>query len=188
MAMVVSEMAIFRQLPSRAQVQRLYPPYLFCKILHRCKLFHLDRSLFPATDFGLLLFLRVGIFLNLQEVVTRYIALLLASLLTLGCGMGSGNHDPHSVISFSPPSIATLTPNSVPVNSVPFTMTINGSNFGTDALVFWNGTPQFTIFVTSKQLMANVTDTDLLFAGLVPIYVRTGGLNSNTVDFNVAVQ
>jgi len=123
----------------------------------------------------------------LQEVVTRYIALLLASLLTLGCGMGSGN--PHSVVSvFSPPSIATLTPDSVPVNSVPFTMTINGDNFGTDAVVFWNGIPQFTIFVTSKQLMANVTDTDLLFAGLVPIYVRTGGLNSNTVDFNVAVQ
>ena len=119
----------------------------------------------------------------------RYIGLLLASLLTLGCGIGSGNHDPHSVVSvFSPPSISMLTPNSVPVNSVPFTMTINGGNFGTDAVVFWNGTPQFTIFVTSKQLMANVTDTDLMFAGLVPIYVRTGALNSNTVDFDVAIQ
>jgi len=118
----------------------------------------------------------------------RYIGLLLVSLLTLGCAMGPVNHDPHSVVSFSPPAIETLTPDSVPVNSVPFTMTINGSNFTTDAVVFWNGTPQFTIFVTSKQLMANVTATDLLFAGLVPIYVRTGGLNSNTVDFNVAVQ
>lgn len=119
----------------------------------------------------------------------RYIGLLLASLLTIGCGTGAGNHNPHSIVSiFAPPSITTLTPNSVPVNSVPFRMTINGSNFGTDAVVFWNGTPQFTIFVTSKQLMAAVTDTDLLFAGLIPIFVRTGGQNSNTVTFDVAVQ
>jgi len=118
----------------------------------------------------------------------RYVGLLLASLLTLGCGMGSGNHDPRSVVSFSPPSIATLTPDSVPVNSVPFTMTINGNNFGTDAVTFWNGTPQFTIFVTSKQLMVSLTDTDLMFAGLAHVYVRTGGQNSNTVDFDVSVQ
>jgi IPT/TIG domain len=119
----------------------------------------------------------------------RHIGLLLVSLLSSGCGTGAGNHDPLSLSStFAPPSITTLTPESVPVNSVPFTITVNGSNFGTDALVFWNGTPQFTIFVTPNQLMANVTDTDLSFAGLVPIYVRTGGLNSNTVNFNVAVQ
>jgi len=36
--------------------------------------------------------------------------------------------------------------------------------------------------------MAAVTDTDLMFAGLVRVFVRTGGLNSNTVDFNVSVQ
>ena len=118
----------------------------------------------------------------------RYIGLLLASLLSLGCGMGSTNQDPRNVVAFSPPSIETLSPDSAPVNSVPFTMTINGSNFTTDAVVFWNGTPQFTIFVTSKQLMAQVTETDLMFAGLVPIYVRTAGLNSNTMDFNLAVQ
>jgi hypothetical protein len=76
----------------------------------------------------------------------------------------------------------------VPVYTVPFTMTINGSNFGTDAVAFWQGTPQFTIFVSSKQLLVAVTQTDLMFAGQVPMFVRTGGKNTNTVDFNVAVQ
>jgi hypothetical protein len=76
----------------------------------------------------------------------------------------------------------------VPVNSVPFTMTVNGSNFGTDSLVFWQGTPQSTFFVTSSQLLVKVTDTDLDFMGLVPIYVLTGGQNSNTVDFDVTAQ
>jgi hypothetical protein len=120
----------------------------------------------------------------------RYSGLLLVTLLTIGCGTpaSSGNHDPLVMTAFTPPSIMTLTPGSVPVNSVPFIMTINGSNFTTDAVVFWQGTPQSTTFITSNQLIVKVTDTDLLFTGLVPIYVRTGGQNSNTVDFDVTAQ
>jgi IPT/TIG domain-containing protein len=118
----------------------------------------------------------------------RYSVFLLAGLIAIGCGTGAGNHDPLIFSTFSPPFIATLTPESVPVNSVPFTMTVNGSNFGTDAVVFWNSIPMSTRFVTSNQLMAAVTDTDLMFAGLVRVFVRTAGLNSNTVDFNVSVQ
>lgn len=120
----------------------------------------------------------------------RYFGLLLVSLLSIGCGTpgSSGSHDPLIMTAFSSPSIMTLTPDSVPVNSVPFTMTINGSNFTTDAVVFWQGTPQSTFFITSNQLMVKVTDTDLMFTGLVPIYVRTGGQNSNTVDFDVTAQ
>jgi hypothetical protein len=117
----------------------------------------------------------------------RYIPLLLASLLTLGCGAAS-HSDPLRASSFSPPSITMLTPNSVPQNSVPFAMTIMGTNFGTDALVFWNGAPQHTISVTSTQVTVAVTETDLMFPGLVPVYVRTGGMNTNTVDFQVAIQ
>jgi hypothetical protein len=121
----------------------------------------------------------------------RYFVLLLASLLTLGCGdpAGNGNHDPHSIVAtYSPPSITELTPDSVPVNSVPFAVTVNGANFGADAVVFWNGNPVSTRFVTPMQLMAVLTPTDLDFAGLIPVYVRTAGLNSNTVDFNVTIQ
>jgi IPT/TIG domain len=118
----------------------------------------------------------------------RYISLVIACLFALGCGAGNGFQGPGSIVqTFSSPSITTLTPNSVPVNSVPFTMTIDGNNFGTDALVFWNGAPLFTIFVSSHEVLANLTQTNLMFAGLVPVYVRTAGQNSNTVRFNVAV-
>jgi hypothetical protein len=125
----------------------------------------------------------------LQEVVMRYFGLVLASLLLIGCGTpGSSKSDPLREFVYSPPSIAAFTPGSVPVNSVPFTMTINGSNFLPDAVVFWQGTPQSTLFVTPNQLMVKVTDTDLMFMGMVPVYVRTGGQNSNTVDFEVTPQ
>jgi hypothetical protein len=67
-------------------------------------------------------------------------------------------------------------------------MTINGRNFGADAVAFWRGTAHSTFFVTSNQLMVAVTDTDLMFTGLVPVYVRTEGMDSNTVDFDVTAQ
>ena len=119
----------------------------------------------------------------------RFASVILASLLALGCGTGSGN-DPHGLktSALSPPSIIELVPNSVPVNSVPFFVTINGTNFLTDAIVVWNGTPLNTTFVSSKQLMAVLEATDLQNVGLIRVYVRTGGLNSNTVDFDVTPQ
>jgi|SRR5579862_685747 hypothetical protein len=118
----------------------------------------------------------------------RYIGLLLASLLMIGCGNATKGGDPLRMVTFSPPAITTLTPDGVPVNSVPFTMTVNGSNFGTDAVVFWNGMPLNTMFITSNQVMAALTDTDLSFAGMINVYVRTAGQNSNTVTFDLSGQ
>jgi hypothetical protein len=119
----------------------------------------------------------------------RFTSVILTSLLAFGCGTGSGN-DPHGLktSTFSPPSITELVPNSVPVNSVPFAMTINGTNFLTDAIVVWNGTPLSTTFVSSNQLVAVLEATNLMNTGLIRVFVRTGVLNSNTVDFDVTAQ
>jgi len=118
----------------------------------------------------------------------RYWFLLLTILGSVGCGTSAIDHDPFTLKPFSPPSITALQPASVPVNSVPFTMAVNGNNFGTDAVVFWKGSPLRTRFVNVNQVLADLKEDDLMFAGLVPVYVRTGGLNSNTVDFNVSIE
>jgi hypothetical protein len=81
-----------------------------------------------------------------------------------------------------------FSPNSVPVNSVPFTTTVNGAHFGFDALVFWNDIPQSTRFINSQQLQVALTEDDLMQFGLAHVFVRTGGLNSNTVGFDVTAQ
>jgi hypothetical protein len=122
----------------------------------------------------------------------RYLILLLATLvacgLSLGCGAAS-KMDPMKISAGSnPPAIAMLTPNTVPVNSVPFTVVVNGSNFDTGAVVFWHGTAHVTQFVSSKQVQTLLTDTDLMFTGAIPVYVRSGGFNSNTVTFDVSAQ
>jgi IPT/TIG domain len=120
----------------------------------------------------------------------RFIGLLLLVSVGIGCGTGSdpANRSPHFGVVFSPPSISALTPNSSPVDSVSFVMTITGTNFSTDATAFWNGVAQHTTFVSSNQLLVTVTDTDLSFAGLSHIFVRAGGMNSNTLDFDVTPQ
>ena len=114
--------------------------------------------------------------------------MLAAVVLTLGCG--TAGRDPKVTFSanFSPPALTTLVPSTVPVNSSPFTMTVSGNNFGADAIVFWNGVPQATRFVSPTQLQVLITVQDLSVFGFVQVYVQTAGLTSNAVDFNVSAQ
>jgi hypothetical protein len=109
--------------------------------------------------------------------------------ITVGCGTPSHNpmaaNGPLRVFTSSPPSIAALSPDNAPANSVPFTMEVDGANFDSDAIVFWNGNPLFTRSVNSQQLFADLRSTNLMLPGMVQVYVRTGGLNSNTVEFNL---
>jgi len=64
-------------------------------------------------------------------------------------------------------------------------MELDGANFLTDAIVFWNGTPVSTTFVNSHQLLANLNGTNLMLSGMIQVYVRTGGVNSNTLEFDL---
>ncbi|HXF63061.1 MAG TPA: IPT/TIG domain-containing protein, partial [Caldilineaceae bacterium] len=64
------------------------------------------------------------------------------------------------------PAIVGLSPASVTAGSPTLTLTVNGSNFASDAQVLWNGTPLPTQFVNATQLTAQV-DTSLLVKGQV---------------------
>jgi IPT/TIG domain len=117
----------------------------------------------------------------------RFTALLVLIFLSIGCGAGHDalSNSPHMGVVFSAPSIASLTPNSTPENSVPFTMTVQGTQFGPDAVAFWNNAPQHTVFISSSELRVAVTDDDLMLPGSIDVYVRTGGMNSNTLNFDI---
>jgi IPT/TIG domain len=120
----------------------------------------------------------------------RLISLLLLVSVAIGCGVGGSKPgpDPRPGFGTSFPAIASLAPNTSPVNSAPFTMTIQGSNFGSDAIAFWNGNVQQTTFISSSELLVTVNAADLMFTGLAHIFIRSGGMNTNTVEFNVTPQ
>lgn len=110
-------------------------------------------------------------------------------LLLIGCGAGSVTPSHVSEGSgFLPPAITMLEPQSAPVGSVAFIITVVANNFGPDATVYWNGVSTHTTPINAQELLADITVEDLQIAGLANVYVRTLGQHSNTVTFEVSVQ
>jgi IPT/TIG domain len=120
-----------------------------------------------------------------RPVVCAFCAVGFALALSLGCG--TTTHDLKATFgtSFTPPALNAIDPATVPVNSTPFVLTLKGHNFGRDAIVFWHNVPHTARFVSSTELQVSVTADDLTIFGLVQVYVQTGGMTSNTVDFDV---
>src|SRR5580692_10784132 len=54
-----------------------------------------------------------------------------------------------------------LVPDAVAPGGSGFTLTVNGTGFGTDSTVNWNGSPLATTFVKDSQLTASVPAADI---------------------------
>lgn len=112
----------------------------------------------------------------------RLILLLTVASLAAGCGYGSnyngggGNNTP---------AITSLSPNMATAGDPAFTLTVNGSGFGTDSVVYWNGTALPSSYGTGSRVTANVSAADIANTGSFPIYVHSGGKNSNSMMFTV---
>jgi hypothetical protein len=79
-----------------------------------------------------------------------------------------------------PPTISSITPSSVVVGSPGFTLTINGTNFVSGAVVDFNGVARTTTFVNSGQLTAVVASSDVANQGTINIDVTIGfGVNNS---------
>lgn len=107
-------------------------------------------------------------------------------LLSLGCGYGSHNYN--TMAGNTPttaPAISQLSPSSATSGGMGFVLTVNGSNFGTDATLYWNGAPRSSTYVTGNQVTAAISAADISSKGTVSVYVRSNNQNSNTVNFMI---
>lgn len=120
----------------------------------------------------------------MRITVFAVVILLMVILPIFGCGYGS-NYNGGTSTPGATPKITELVPNDIPAGSPAFTLTVNGSGFGTGAAVFWNGAALTTSYVTGAQITAAVPAGNVATAGAVPVYVRSGTMNSNTVTFTV---
>jgi uncharacterized repeat protein (TIGR03803 family) len=87
------------------------------------------------------------------------------------------------------PSITSLAPSSLPVNSPPQPLTINGTGFVSSSTLNFNGQDRATTFVSSTQLTIQLTSADLATQGSYPVYVTNPpplGGSSNTTSFIVS--
>ncbi|MCC6456031.1 MAG: IPT/TIG domain-containing protein [Caldilineaceae bacterium] len=92
------------------------------------------------------------------------------------------------VVEALPPVITGFSPANATAGDPAMTLTINGSNFGPNAKVLWNGVELATQFVNATQLTAQVAATLLERGQIVGITVSnpTPGVQiSSVVNFNV---
>jgi hypothetical protein len=116
----------------------------------------------------------------------RFTIVLILALLMMGCGYSSRNYmNSGSTGGTATPSISGLSPNTVSPGSAAFTLTVNGGNFGSGAVVYFNGTAESTMFVSANQVTAAIPSSAVASAATIPVYVHSGIYNSNTVNFMV---
>ena len=69
------------------------------------------------------------------------------------------------------PAMASLSPSSVTAGGSAFTLTVNGSNFVNGSVVNWNGSGRNTTYISSTQLQAAITATDIAAASSASVTV-----------------
>lgn len=106
-------------------------------------------------------------------------------------GGGISNTVNFSITGSNPvPTITTLQPSTVNINSGASTLTVNGTNFISSSIVNFNGSPRATTVVSTTQLTAAILATDVTAAGDFPVTVTNpapGGGTSNSVNLSVII-
>ncbi len=89
------------------------------------------------------------------------------------------------------PALAGLAPNTATAGGAAFTLTVNGNNFVNGAAVRWQGSDRATTFVSSTQLQAAISASDIVNVGAAsvtvfnPANVSGGGGVSNALSFTI---
>lgn len=98
--------------------------------------------------------------------------------ITLACGYSSKSTP---AVAGTIPSITQLNPNAATAGGAAFVLTVNGTNFGTKAVVNWNGAAQTTTYVSGTQLTASVPATMIAASGTVQITVTNPATGGNGI-------
>jgi hypothetical protein len=116
-------------------------------------------------------------------VSARLIANAGTAQITVSSGPVTSNALPFTVV--PAPAIASISPSAATAGGPAFTLTVNGSGFGSDAVVQWNQTALATSVISANQLTAPVLASLIAAVGTVQITVLSGGVASNAVTFTI---
>lgn len=126
-----------------------------------------------------------------NRALVGFLVLLLAwGLGSAGCGSGGGGTGGGTIPLSNPtPSITSTSPNSGSVGGGSFTLTVTGTGFISNSVVRWNAGNRTTTFVSSTQLEASISASDVASAGTAQITVfnpSPGGGVSSARTFSIA--
>jgi IPT/TIG domain len=107
--------------------------------------------------------------------------LLGVALVGSGCGYSSRNY----MNGTGMPAITQLSPNTTAAGGPDFTLTVVGTAFGTDSVVYWGTATRPTTYVDTMHVTAAITAADIMNAAMVQVYVRSAGANTKTLTFTI---
>jgi hypothetical protein len=103
---------------------------------------------------------------------------LLAALLAVGLACGGYNSSSHTTTppaAGTTPDITELAPDNTNSGGAAFVLTVNGTNFNSNATINWAGTAQTTSFVSASQLTATIPATAIETSGSAMVTVTNPG-------------
>jgi IPT/TIG domain len=101
---------------------------------------------------------------------------ILAGLLAVGLACGYSKPTTTTLpAAGTMPNISALAPSSMAAGSPSFVLTVNGTNFNSNAAVNWNGAAQNTSRVSANQLTATIPAASITTAGTVTVTVTNPG-------------
>jgi hypothetical protein len=114
----------------------------------------------------------------------KTVCVLLLTMFALGCGS-------YRAPMGSQMTVTSLMPSSATANSGQFPLTVNGSGFTANSVVYFNAMAEATTFVSGTQVMATIPAAAITTMGMKPVYVHTtggiygSGQSSNAMNFTV---
>jgi len=97
-----------------------------------------------------------------------------------GCGSGASTVPSGNTPGGATPAITSLSPTSTTLGGAAFPLTVSGSNFVPGSVVRWNGSDRPTTFVSSSQLTAQISASDIVTTGTATVTVFNPGSSGGT--------
>jgi hypothetical protein len=101
--------------------------------------------------------------------------ILLIGLITMGMACGYSKPATTAAQPGAIPTLSNLNPASQISGSSAFLLTVNGANFGANAMINFNGAVETTTRVSSTQLTTTISGSAIMAAGTVPVTVTNPG-------------
>jgi hypothetical protein len=102
--------------------------------------------------------------------------ILLAALLAVGLACGGYSSKPTTPpVAGTMPNISALAPDNTNSGGAAFVLTVNGTNFNSNATINWAGAAQTTSYVSGGQLTATIPATAIATAATVSVTVTNSG-------------
>lgn len=112
----------------------------------------------------------------------KLLRVLLLTAITVGCGYGSKYHS-NMMGTFV--QMTQLLPANATAGGPAFQMTVNGSGFSPNSVLYWGSMPLNPSFVMANQLVVVVPASLIAMPRMVQVYVNSNGVSSNMMSFTV---